>query len=174
MLTCKKSKILPPFAGKDFLKVPTRYGCCKDCLGGIYDHFGGASILTSSRSKSISHITLLGTFLSQRIHVCYNYLHAWLICMEHVGKYTIHGTYGYQPCTLISLSQSDTESNQVSRLLLSLLLLLFFFFFFFLCFFFFFFLCEVKFTIVSCRMPSQQKCQNRRIARRMLVQKQDA
>ena len=107
------------------------------------------------------------------------YMNGWFVWNMYIDKYTICGSDKYQPCTLISLSQSDTESNQVSRLLLSLLLLLFFFFFFFLCFFFFFFfffffLCEVKFTIVSCRMPSQQKCQNRRIARRMLVQKQDA
>ena len=52
---------------------------------------------------------------SHRIHVWYIYLHEWLIFMVHVGKYTIHGSYGIGLSIFFTKNQPRMDMIKVNR-----------------------------------------------------------
>ena len=46
-------------------------------------------------SRKKQNIASMGLVYHHSIHVWYIFTYIWLICMVNVGKYTIHGWYGY-------------------------------------------------------------------------------
>ena len=55
--------------------------------------FGCVEIISTVYQPKTMYIWR-GLWPTHRIHVWYIYLHEWLILVVHVGKYTIHGSYG--------------------------------------------------------------------------------
>ena len=77
--------------------------CCAACFLGIPPcslgwlvHVRGPRPLLRWRGSCYQNFrsVKLGYWGTHWIHVCYIYLHEWLICMVNVGIYTLDGSYG--------------------------------------------------------------------------------